>query len=215
MELQQRSLEMSKLSQPRKRRADQKGFSLIELLIAMLVLTVGLLGGMIVIVTAIASNARARLDSTAVALAQSTMDRIVALSAAAVPQQTSITDCNGHVWPISTSGGGAALVDISGMPDGKQMIDFTQPKIRVDLGGTGNYQMDYVLCATGSTAGGVLGPPQTYDVRWNVSDIPNSSSAGSAQLVQVAAKNVGEVGNGVTQSQFFTLPITLRAVRGN
>ena len=199
---------MSKLSKPRKRRADHKGFSLIELLIAMLVLTVGLLGGMIVIVTAIASNARARLDSTAVALAQSTMDRIVALSAAAVPQQTSITDCNGNTYTISTASGGAPLVDISGIPDGKQMIDFTQAAVA-------NYSMQYTLCATGSTDGGVLGPPQTYDVRWIVSDIPNSSSAGSAQLVQVAAKNVGEIGNGVTQSQFFTLPITLRAVRGN
>jgi prepilin-type N-terminal cleavage/methylation domain-containing protein len=206
---------MSKLSQRRKQRGGSKGFSLIELLIAMLVLTVGLLGGMIVIVTAIASNARARLDSTAVALAQSTMDRIVALSAAAVPQTTSITDCTGKVWPISTSGGGAPLVDISGIPDGKQMIDFTQPPITVLGGGSGDYQMLYTLCATGSTDGGVLGTPQVYDVRWNVSDIPNSSSAGSAQLVQVAAKYVGEVGNGALQSQFFTMPITLRAVRGN
>src|SRR5438270_12598840 len=129
MEL-QRELAMSKLSQRRKQRAGSEGFSLIELLIAMLVLTVGLLGGMIVIVTAIASNARARLDSTAVALAQSTMDRIVVLSAAAVPQQTSITDCTGAVHPITTaSGGGAPLVDISGIPDGKQMIDFTQAPV--------------------------------------------------------------------------------------
>ncbi|MFL6440161.1 MAG: prepilin-type N-terminal cleavage/methylation domain-containing protein [Terriglobales bacterium] len=200
---------MSKLSQRRKQRTGTEGFSLIELLIAMLVLTVGLLGGMIVIVTAIASNARARLDSTAVALAQSTMDRIVALSSAAVPQQTSLTDCEGTVHTISTaSGGGAPLIDVTGLPDGKQMIDFTQPAVT-------NYSMVYVLCATGSTAGGVLGVKQKYDVRWNVSDIPNSSFASSSQLVQVAAKNIGEAGNGMKQSQFFTIPITLRAVRGN
>jgi type IV pilus modification protein PilV len=211
----QRELAMSKLSQRRKQRAGNEGFSLIELLIAMLVLTVGLLGGMIVIVTAIASNARARLDSTAVALAQSTMDRIVVLSAAAVPQQTAITDCNGTVHNITTAVGGAPLVDNNGMPDGKQMIDFTQAPVTLAGGGSGDYQMLYTLCATGSTAGGVLGTPQVYDVRWNVSNIPNSSSVGSAQLVQVAAKNVGEVGNGVRQSQFFTMPITLRAVRGN
>jgi prepilin-type N-terminal cleavage/methylation domain-containing protein len=200
---------MRKLSQGPNRRANNKGFSLIELLIAMLVLTVGLLGGMVVIITAIASNARARLDSTAVALAQSTMDRIVVLSAAAVPQQTSITDCNGTVHTISTaSGGGSPLIDMTGIPDGKQMIDFTAAPVT-------NYSMQYTLCATGSTDGGVLGTPQVYDVRWNVSDIPNSSSAGSAQLVLVAAKNIGEAGNGIQQSQFFTLPITLRAVRGN
>jgi prepilin-type N-terminal cleavage/methylation domain-containing protein len=199
---------MSKLSQCRNRRSQSKGFSLIELLIAMLVLTVGLLGAMIVIVTAIASNARARMDSTAVALSQSTMDRIVALSSAAVPQQTAITDCEGTVHQINTASGGAPLIDINGLPDGKQMIDFTQAPVQY-------YSMNYVLCATGSTAGGVLGPKQTYDVRWNVSDIPNSSFASSSQLVQVAAKNKGEAANGMTQSQFFTIPITLRAVRGN
>src|SRR5437660_12894853 len=92
-----------------KRRGSNSGFSLIELLIAMMVLAVGLLGGMIVILTAIATNARNRFDTSAVALAQSTMDRILVLSSSAAVQQTQMTDCNGTVSTINTSPGGSAL----------------------------------------------------------------------------------------------------------
>jgi type IV pilus modification protein PilV len=205
---------MSRLSQ-RYRRSAGKGFSLIELLIAMLVLTVGVLGGMIVIVTAIASNARSRLDTTGVALAQSTMDRIIVLSISAATQSTSMIDCTGVAHNITTfasdsPGSGAALTDITDLPDGTAMIDFSQPAVK-------DYSMDYVLCATGGDNGAATtkGPPQIYDVRWHITNIANSSAPGNTQLVLVAAKNKGEAGNGVTQSRFFTIPITLRAVRGN
>jgi len=210
---------MSRLSQ-RRRRTASKGFSLIELLIAMLVLTVGLLGGMIVIVTAIASNARSRLDTTGVALAQSTMDRIIVLSISAATQSTSMSDCTTNPpttlpHTISTvasdaPGSGAPLTDMAGLPDGNQMIDFSQDPVA-------GYSMNYVLCATGGDNGAATtkGPPQIYDVRWHITNIANSSAPGNTQLVLVAAKNLGEAGNGVTQSKFFTIPITLRAVRGN
>jgi prepilin-type N-terminal cleavage/methylation domain-containing protein len=210
---------MSRLSQ-RHRRTASKGFSLIELLIAMLVLTVGLLGGMIVIVTAIASNARSRMDTAGVALAQSTMDRIIVLSVSAGTQSTSMSDCNTNppTTPphnISTvasdaPGSGAPLTDMLGLPDGAQMIDFSQAPVA-------DYSMDYVLCATGGDNGAATtkGPPLTYDVRWHLTNIPNSSAAGTTQLVLVAAKLKSEAGNGITQSRFFTIPITLRAVRGN
>ena len=134
---------MSRLS--RRHRAASKGFSLIELLIAMLVLTVGLLGGMIVIVTAIASNARSRLDTTGVALAQSTMDRIVVLSISAATQSTSMTDCDGVAHNISTvasdaPGSGAPLTNITSLPDGNQVIDFSQAPVTVAGGGSGHGQ---------------------------------------------------------------------------
>src|SRR5579872_4102963 len=107
---------MKKLSLIKKQQCRQsQGFSLIELLIAMIVLVIGLLGGMVIIVTAVASNARSRFDTTAVALAQSTMDRILVLSISASAQQTQMTDCNGNVNVINTSVGGAPLTDLAVM----------------------------------------------------------------------------------------------------
>ena len=181
------------------------GFSLIELLLAMMVLTIGVLGGMIVILTAIASNARNRFDTAAVALAQSTMDRIVVLTVSAGVQTTSITDCNGVAHSMTTAPGGAPLVDFSSVANGTQIIDFSQAPVA-------GYQMLYQLCATGAADGLPVGNPQIYDVRWNVSAPING---GSTELVLVAAKNVSEVGNGERQTRFFNLPVTLRALRGN
>jgi prepilin-type N-terminal cleavage/methylation domain-containing protein len=199
---------MKRTLQGRRRRSSNSGFSLIELLLAMLVLTIGLLGGMIVILTAIASNARNRFDTAGVALAQSTMDRIIVLSASAGIQATSITDCTGTARPMTTAPGGAPLVDLSNISNGLQVIDFTQAPVP-------GYQMYYTLCATGASDGLATGNPQIYDVRWNVSNPINGANGGSSELIQVAAKNLGEVGNGGQQSRLFNLPVTLRALRGN
>lgn len=189
----------------KRRHSSNSGFSLIELLIAMIVLVVGLLGGMIVILTAIASNARNRFDTAGVALAQSTMDRIIVLTVSAGVQTTSITDCTGTAHSMTTDPGGATLVDFSNISNGVQVIDFTQAPVA-------GYQMLYTLCATGAADGLPTGNPQTYDVRWNVSTPING---GNTELVLVAAKNITESGNGSGQARFFNLPITLRALRGN
>lgn len=184
----------------------QRGFSLIELMIAMFVLTIGMLGGMIVLTVAIASNAQARFDTGAVALAQSTMDRIVVISqrASGTSANSSITDCNGNTYTVATAIGGAPTTTLTGVSNGTQVIDFTQAAVA-------NYQMTYTLCAAGGS--GYLGTPQTYDVRWNISAGPTTST----QLVLVAAKHTAESGNGngLSQARFFSVPITLRALRGN
>ena len=182
----------------------QRGFSVIELLIAMFVLTVGMLGGAAVISVAIASNANAKLDTGAVALAQSTMDRIIVISQSASGTQlnTNMTDCNGTVHAVNTAVGGAATTTISGLSNGTQVIDFTAAPVA-------GYQMLYTLCGAGGA--GYLGNPQTFDVRWNVSAGPTQTT----QLILVAAKNVTESGNGLSQAKYFSVPITLRALRGD
>ena len=182
----------------------QRGFSVIELLVAMFLLTVGMLGGVAVITVAIASNANAKLDTGAVALAQSTMDRIIVISQNAQGTQlvTDMIDCTGTKHQVNTGIGGAPTTNISGLANGTQVIDFTQAAVQ-------NYQMLYTLCGQGGA--GYLGNPQTYDVRWNVSQGPTPTT----WLVLVAAKNVTESGNGLSQTQYFSIPTTLRALRGN
>src|SRR5215831_452627 len=132
-----------------------RGFSLIEVTIAMAVLAVGLLGGISVIAVANANDARSKLHSTTIMLAQSTMEKIVAIPTNAANTQTTLTDCAGtprtHTieTAVPVAGTAPALVGSGGAFAGG--IDFSQPTVV-------NYSMVYVACSTGGNVG--------YDVRW-------------------------------------------------
>lgn len=167
-----------------------RGFSLIEVTVAMAVLAVGLLGGIVVIGVASTNDGRSKLHSTAVTLAQSTMEKIVAIPANALgtDAETKITDCTGNSFMIETAAGGSALIT-SGAFVGS--VDFSKPAV-------GNYAMVYATCGT---ATGV-----SYDVRWRIDPGPTPAT----QLVTVSAKPL--VTAGAAQ---FTLPYTLHQLRGN
>src|SRR6476469_5251106 len=169
-----------------------RGFSLIELMIAMAVLGVGLLGGIVVIAVASANDGRSKLHSTAILLAQSTMEKIAAIPAAAGNTQTTLTDCAGTPHTIETAvpapGGSPALIDTGAFAG---TIDFSQPTVT-------NYSMVYVTCSSGGNIG--------YDVRWRIDPGPTPAT----QLVTVSAKPL--VTSGATQ---FMLPYTLHQLRGN
>jgi prepilin-type N-terminal cleavage/methylation domain-containing protein len=176
----------------RKRKFQCSGFSLIELMIAALVLSVGLAGGAVVISAAIANNGRARFDTTATALAESTMERIVAIPSRATgtAASTSLTDCNGATFPISTALGGAPLITAGPFAGS---VDFSKPAVA-------NYSMQYGVCSTGTTI--------VYDVRWRVDPGPTPFT----QLVTVAVKNAGPQGG--SGNNRFALPVSLRTIRG-
>jgi len=168
-----------------------QGFSLVEMMIAMAVLVIGILGSMGIIFVATASNGRSKLNTTAATLAESTVERIVTLpqSATGAGATTSITDCTGTIFGVDTNLGGSPMVASGAFAS----IDFNQPAVP-------NYSMVYKVCPAAS---GV-----SYDVRWRIDPGPTPAT----QVVTVSAKPLA---GGASPAAVFSRPVTLHVYRGN
>jgi type II secretory pathway pseudopilin PulG len=167
----------------------EAGITMIEMLMAGAILTIGSLGMIGLIVGSIATNNRNKLDSTQTMLAGSVLEQI---NSTVIGQGSSqLTDCAGNDWTIDTFPGGAALSGSS--------IDFTQATPPT------NYHMDYVV----NTPCDDTGAPQgTYDVRWRVDIIGTTNT----YLLTVGAKLKNTADQG---SLLFSAPVTLRVLSGN
>jgi Tfp pilus assembly protein PilV len=180
---------MNALQKSKKR---ERGMSLIELMIAMVVLMVGVLAVMSLIAVAIGSNARNRRDSTGTMLAEMVLDQISAIPVGASPSTVSISDCATNSYTIESAGSpSGAGANLSG-----SNIDFTQGAATI----TANYSMMYTVCGPSNDTRAV------YDVRWNVQTITANSN-----FVTVAAR----LRNSGTDPRLFAIPVTLRTVVGN
>lgn len=191
-----------------RKRSGQKGMTLIELMIATLVLTVGMLGSLAMIFMAIATNSRNKFDTTGTMVAQMVIEQINTLptnssqGGVAVTAIT-LTDCQttSHTavaHTISVDGGqvnsspqGAALVpnsdtDLSRKPGD---IDFSQTNPPA------GYSMKWHTCGD-----------IEYDVRWNIAQISERS-----KLVTVAARQQIFSMNNV---KMYAPPVTLRTISG-
>jgi Tfp pilus assembly protein PilV len=173
--------------------------SLIELMIAMLVLAIGLGGITILFTTAIASNNRNSRDTTATLLAQMVIEQISAQHVYATNSNAplNITDCAGNNWTVA-SAPGAVKTGAGANLTANGTIDFTQA-----YGGIpANYAMQYVDC---SVAGGIQ---TTYEVRWNVMSVSTNTTS---RLITAAARpeasNVKQLGG-----LFYALPVNLRSI---
>ena len=179
------------------KRRDERGTTLIELMIAMVVLAIGLGAITILLTGAMASNNKSSKDMAATLLAQMVMEQISAqhvYSNATI----NITDCAGNNWTISTTPGTAGTGNGANLnTDGT--IDFTQSYSTLLAD---NYAMQYVDC---STAGGLQ---TTYEVRWN---IMNVSSNTTTRLITTGARispsNSSQLGGAM-----FAFPVTLRGI---
>jgi type II secretory pathway pseudopilin PulG len=183
--------------------------SMIELLIAMMVLMVGMMGSMILVRTAIVNNNRNKLDTTSTALAQMVLEQIESR-----PSTTNgiftITDCTGvasNVNPTAAASPGAGANVIQASPPPGQSIgdvDFTQDFTAVPVG----YAMQYVTCGPAPGAlGAAAGPRVTYEIRWNV-----RTMTGFTKLVTVSARK--RIATSTSALPFFSVPYTLRGIAG-
>src|ERR1700682_862603 len=166
----------------------QRGMSLLELMIAMLVLTVGVAGCAVVIPIAIGRNFANRQQGHSTVLAQMVIEKIMSVPASAGTTLT-ITDCTPTDHNVSTVGTSGAGSGSSLLASGD--VDFSQAQVA-------NYSMNYTTCAT-------TGRQANYDVRWNI-----QAPSPFAKLITVSVKLVGSNGN----AQVYSLPVTIRSLAG-
>ncbi|HTU35118.1 MAG TPA: prepilin-type N-terminal cleavage/methylation domain-containing protein [Candidatus Acidoferrum sp.] len=177
----------------------ERGASLIEMMIALVVLAVGLIGSMVLVSISIGGNYRARNDSTSAALAEMVAQRISAVpvckSDCGAATSVNVTDCAGNVHTIDVAGtstGSGADLTSSGK------IDYTQSAGAVPAG----YQMQYTVCAVKT------GTQSNYDVRWNIKLLPS----GDEQYVVVGTRMANSSQNDATVS---APAVNIRTVVGN
>ncbi|HEY6902824.1 MAG TPA: prepilin-type N-terminal cleavage/methylation domain-containing protein [Candidatus Acidoferrales bacterium] len=179
------------------RHKTERGATLIELMIAMLVLAIGLAGVTTLLVTAIASNNRNNTDTTATLLAQMVTEQI---SAQDVYNNglINVTDCTGTIHQIDPAPGAV------GTGNGAKLkangtIDFTQDPTALIAAFEA---MNYVDC---SAAGGVQ---TTYDVRWNVM---SASKNPTIRMITAAARPLS---SSVKQfgGLYFAIPANIRSI---
>ena len=170
-------------------RKNVKGFTLVELMVAMFVLAVGVLGGMVMILVGMTRDNTNRMDTTATNAAQAVLEVMAAVPANATPPLT-ITDCLNNVLPLTTAGtaggSGATLA-----PNGD--VDFTQAAVAP-------YQINYTVC-------GNNGLTVTYDVRWRITTLPSGG-----KLVIVAAGH--PFTDNKSRAMGYIPPVTLRTIVG-
>ncbi|MCU1242414.1 MAG: hypothetical protein JWO71_3140 [Candidatus Acidoferrum typicum] len=166
----------------------QRGMSLLELVIAMFVLTVGIGGCAVVIPIAIGRNFANRQQGNSTVMAQMVLEKIMSVPAATATTLT-ITDCAPSAHNVNTGGSGGAGSGSSLLASGG--VDFSQAQVA-------NYSMNYTTCGTN-------GRQTVYDVRWNI-QTPSSF----VKLVTVSVKFKSSTGN----AAMFSAPVTISSMAG-
>jgi prepilin-type N-terminal cleavage/methylation domain-containing protein len=172
-------------------RGKSEGFSLIELMVAMFVLAVGVLGGMVMVILGMTRDNSNRVDTTATNAAQAVLEQIAGAPANSNPVFT-VTDCLGNNLQVNTT---ASASPGSGAPlQNNGDIDFSKAAVA-------GYQMNYTVCGTN-------GLQTPYDVRWHVTAI---GPGNSGKLLIVAARQPFMATN---KGIGFIAPVTLRTIVG-
>jgi prepilin-type N-terminal cleavage/methylation domain-containing protein len=180
---------MALIQRRKKAPRTERGMSLIELMIAMVVLLVGLVGSMALVAISMGNNGRSRQQGNSTIISQLLTEKISSVKATTSPLLI-VTDCAGNNFNVSTTAPGGSPLTAAGD------VDFTQPPVA-------NYQGLYTDCGT-------AGRQVTYDVRWNIQQpTPN------VKFLTVSAVKRGVATNAATfDLKYFSLPVTIRTLIG-
>lgn len=199
------------------------GFTLIELMIAITVLGIGMLGAIALMLMGMQGDSRSKTDTTATVLDQEVIELYSTLKNYPQPTFVTIYDCalngaNGHEADLGQGakplGNGAVLYTAGTAPTTSQIgdIDWTQPLPTLATAATPGYAMEYQTCSG-----------DIYEVRWNVMDLtPNPAPAGTTgrlSMLTVSARPRSAVSATATGALnvpiLYALPVTLRSLIEN
>jgi len=189
--------------------------SLLELMIAMTVLTVGLLGSMIMILTAMETNSRSKTDNYATILDQEIMEKFATLNNYPKAGSVTIYDCalvggnaDAHLASLlqggNGTGNGATLYTSSTVPAGYNVgdIDWSQASPTLATSTTAGYAMMYQTCSG-----------DIYEVRWNIMDGNSSVPNGTVSRISLLTVSSREIAaKGSQLGMLYAPPTTLRTL---
>ena len=190
----------------------QSGMSLIELMIAMTVLAVGMLGAVVMILAGVQSNTRNKTDTTAVVLDQEVLEMFATLTNYPTTGNVVINDCglngaNAHnaslVWGTAAAGGaGAVLYTAANAPLPSQVgdINWTAAAPTFATPTVTGYAMKYQTCNG-----------DTYEVRWNIMKV-NANASGLSRISLLTVSSRQTAAAGAHASILFSNPKTLRTL---
>jgi prepilin-type N-terminal cleavage/methylation domain-containing protein len=173
-----------------------RGFSLVEILMAMVILSVGLLAIIGMIVSASLTANSNKVDTTAAMLADTVMEQISAKDVTSAGTFT-IKDCAGVDHTVGLTAGAAPA------GNGAPLNGAPQYEVNYLAGAVANYQMNFTTCAAN-------GSRNTFDVRWNIMNMDPLMPAQSAAYTRVITVSARQL----TIKGVFSPPVTLRTVAG-
>ena len=198
----------------------EAGVSLIELMIAVVVLGISMLGSMAMILMGMQSDSRSKTDTTATILDQEIIEKFSTLKQYPKPTFVSIYDCalsaggaNIHEASLGAgagpAGNGATLYTAASAPLAVQVgdVDWTVPAPALATSAAQGYAMEYQTCSG-----------DIYQVRWNVMQVsPNPNSLVSLLTVSARPRSavVASTTGARNQAILYARPVTLYAMIEN
>ena len=184
----------------------QQGFSLLEFLISMVILSIGVGGILPLLLASITIDKKAAGDTTAVMVAEVVLEQMSAAGAnypGVLPNP--LQDCAAppNSWSIDMTsaivggGSGGAFGGNGARLTNQGAIDWTQDYASIPA----NFAMRYVACSTTNDT------PVTYEVRW---DVVKTSFSDSTKMIVISARPM------IQQSMALGIvyPINMRTIIG-